>query len=40
MQGILLDQQAFQIQLAKELPRHRTLVVLTGGLAGMPDRHS
>ena len=40
MQGIRLDQHALKIQLAKELPQHRSLVVLTGGLAGLTDRHA
>jgi hypothetical protein len=29
MQGIRLDQHALQIQLAKELPQHRSFAVLT-----------
>jgi len=39
MQGIHLDQHALQIQLAKELPQHHPLMVLTGGVAGLTDRH-
>ncbi len=40
MQGIRLDQHTLQIQLAKELPQHHLLVVLTGGVAGLTDRHA
>ena len=35
MQGIRLDQNALKIQLAKELPQHRSFVVLPGGVAGL-----
>ena len=37
MQGIRLDQNALKIQLAKELPQHRSFVVLPGGVAGLAD---
>ena len=35
-----LDQHALQIQRAKQLPEHRPLVVLPGGVAGLADRHA
>jgi hypothetical protein len=40
MQGIRLDQYAAQIQFAEQLPEHRPLVVLAGGIAGLTDRHT
>jgi len=40
MQGIRLDQHALQIQLAKELPQHRPLVVPTGGVAALADGYA
>ena len=40
MARVRLDQHALQIQLAKELPQHRPLVVLTSGVAGLADRHT
>jgi hypothetical protein len=38
-QCIRLDQHALQIELPKALPQHRPLVGLTGGVAGLADRH-
>jgi hypothetical protein len=40
MQGICLDQHALQIQLPKQLPEHRPLVIFSGGIAGLADRHA
>lgn len=40
MQGICLDQNVLKIQLAKELPQHRSFVVLPGGVAGLADGHA
>ena len=40
MQGIRLDQHALQIQLPKQLPEHRPLVVLAGGAAGLADGYA
>ena len=40
MQRVRLDQHALQIQLAKDLPQHPPLVVLTGGVADLADRHT
>ena len=40
VQRIRLDQHALQIQLSKQLPEHRPLVVLAGGVAGLADRHT
>jgi hypothetical protein len=40
MQGIRLDQNTLKIQLAKELPQHRSFVVIPGGVAGLADRHA
>jgi len=40
MERVRLDQHALQIHLAKELPQHRPLVVLTSGVAGLTDRHA
>ena len=40
MERVRLDQNALQIQLAEQLPQHRSLVVLTGGVAGLTDRHA
>ena len=40
MQGIRLDQNALKIQLAKELPQHRSFEVLHGGVAGLADGHT
>jgi len=39
MVGIRLDQKSHRFDLAKELPQQRTLVNLTGGIAGRGDRH-
>ena len=36
---IRLDQHAVQVKLAEELPQHRSVVVLTGGVAGLADRY-
>ena len=41
--GMQLDYRyyhSFQIHHAKALPHHRPLVVLTGGVAGLIDRHA
>jgi len=40
MERVRLDQHTFAIQLAKQLPQHCPLVVLTGGVAGLTDRHA
>ena len=40
MERVRPDQHALQIQLAKELPQHRPLLVLTSGVAGLTDRHA
>lgn len=40
VQGIRLDQHPLQVELAQQLFQHRPLVVLTGGVAGMGDRHT
>ena len=40
MERVRLDQHTLEIQLVKELPQHRPLVVLTGGVAGLADRHA
>ena len=34
-----LDDNAFQIQLAEQLPEHRPLVVAIGGVGGLGRRH-
>jgi len=39
MERIRLDQHALQIQFAKQLPQHRSLMVFAGGVAGLADRH-
>ncbi len=35
-----LDQHTVQVKFAEQLPEHRPLVVLTGGIAGLADGHS
>jgi len=40
MERVRLEQHALQIHLAKELPQHLPLVVLTSGVAGLADRHA
>jgi hypothetical protein len=40
MESISLDQDTLEIQLAEELPQHRPLVVVAGGVAGLADRHT
>ena len=40
MQDIRLDQHALQIQLAEQLPSHQSLIVTTGGVAGLRDRQT
>ncbi len=35
-----LDENAFQIQLAKQLPEHSPLVVASGGIAGLADGYA
>jgi len=40
MECVSLDQHAFQIQLANQLPENRPLVVAGGGVEGLADRHS
>jgi hypothetical protein len=39
MERVRLDQNPLEIQLAKQLPQHRSLVVLASDLAGLADRH-
>ena len=40
MQGIRLNEYAIKIQLAKELPQHRPLMVSPGAVAGQADGYS
>ena len=40
MERVRLDEHAAQIQLAEQLPQHRPLVVLAGGVAGLADGHT
>jgi hypothetical protein len=40
MERVRLDQHTLKIQLAKELPQYRPLVVLTSGVAGLTDRYA
>ena len=40
MQRIRQDQQTLQVELPKQLPEHRSLVVLASGVAGLADRHA
>ena len=40
MQRIRLDQHALKIQVPKQLLEDRPLMVLTGGLAGLSNRHT
>ena len=40
MECVCLDEHAFQIQLANQLPENRPLVVARGGVAGLADRHA
>ena len=40
MERIRLDENALEIQLPKQLLEHRTLVVVTCGVAGLSDRYS
>ena len=40
MKRVRLDQNALQIQFAKQLPQHRPLMVFAGGVAGLTDRHA
>jgi hypothetical protein len=40
MERVRLDQHALEIQLAKQLPQLRTLMVFAGGVAGLADRHT
>ena len=37
MESVRLDESALQIQLAEQLPQHRALVVIAGGVAGLAD---
>ena len=39
-QGIRLDQHALQIQFAEELPQHRPVMFLAGGVAALAVRYS
>ncbi len=40
MQGIRLDEQALEIQLAQQLFEHSPLMVFPGGIAGLADRQT
>ncbi|MCS5697519.1 hypothetical protein NZK32_00460 [Cyanobium sp. FGCU-52] len=40
MEGIRLDQHTLEIQLAEQLPEHRLLMVFSGGVTGLADRHA
>jgi hypothetical protein len=40
MEGIRLDQHTLEIQLAEQLPEHRPLMVFSGGVTGLADRHA
>jgi hypothetical protein len=40
VQGIRLDQYALEIQLVQRLLENCSLVVFTGGVAGLADRHT
>lgn len=40
MKRIRLDQHALEIQLAEQLPQHRPLVVVAGGVASLADGHA
>jgi len=37
MESVRLDESA--LQLAEQLPQHRALVVIAGGVAGLADGH-
>jgi hypothetical protein len=37
MERVGLDQNSVEIQLAEQLPQHRPLVVIAGGVAGLAD---
>ena len=37
MERVRLDQHALEIQLTEQLPQHRPLVVIAGGVAGLAD---
>ncbi|MEA5415563.1 hypothetical protein [Synechococcus sp. BA-132 BA5] len=39
MESVRLDENALQIQLAEQLPQHRPLMVIAGGVAGLADGH-
>jgi len=40
MECVCLDENALEIQLAEQLPEHRPLVVVAGGVTGLADRHA
>ncbi len=40
MESVCLDQHALEIQLAEQLPQHRPLVVVVGGVASLADRQA
>jgi hypothetical protein len=40
MQGIRLDENALEIQLAEQLPKFRPLMVFAGGVAGLDDGYA
>ncbi len=40
MERVRLDEHTLEIQLAKQLPQHRPLVVFAGGVARLDDGHA
>jgi hypothetical protein len=40
MECVRLDEHALNIQLAKQLPEHRPLMIVAGGVAGLADRQA
>jgi len=40
MERVGLDHHTLEIQLAKQLPQNRPLMVFAGGVAGLADRHT
>ena len=40
MECVGLDHHTLEIQLAKQLPQNRPLMVFAGGVAGLADRHT
>jgi len=40
MKRMCLDQHPLKVELAQQLFQHCPLVVLTGGVAGLADRHT